>query len=219
MREGEKVSQKTVAAMMRENQLRSRTVRKYKATTNSNHNHPVQENILNQTFVAERPGQVYMSDITYVSTAEGWLYVASVMDLYSRKIVGWSASARMTKELVIQALDHAYQRQKPIGSILHHADRGSQYASHAYQKRLKDYNMVGSMSRKGNCYDNACIESFHNILKRELVYLNKFETRKSAHQAIFEYIEVFYHRQRIHSSLGYHTPDEYEKMYDRKSAS
>ena len=173
-----------VAAIMRENPLRSRTVRKYKATTNSNHDHPVQENILNQTFVAERPGQVYMSDITYVSTAEGWLYVASVMDLYSRKIVAWSAGARMTKELVIQALDQAYQRQKPIGSILHHADRGSQYASHAYQKRLKDYNMVGSMSRKGNCYDNACIESFHNILKRELVYLNQLETRKSAHQAI-----------------------------------
>ena len=217
-RQGERVAQKTVASIMRENQLRSRIVRKYKATTNSSHDHPVHDNRLNQTFIAERPGQVYMSDITYVSTVEGWLYVASVMDLYSRKIVGWSAGDRMTKELVLRALDQAYARQRPKGSILHHSDRGSQYASVEYQKRLEKYNMVGSMSRKGNCYDNACIESFHNTLKRECVYLNKFQTRKAAHQTIFEYIEVFYNRQRIHSSIGYVSPHHYETMYEARAS-
>lgn len=207
------MSQKTVANIMRENHLRSRTVRKYKATTNSKHDYPVQENVLNQEFVAKRPNEVWMSDITYVPTDEGWLYLASVMDLYSRKIVGWRIDERMTKELVIQALDTAVYRQDPIDTLLHHSDRGSQYASHDYQARLLKYNMVGSMSRKGNCYDNACIESFHSVIKRELIYLEKFETREQAKSKIFEYIEVWYNRERIHSSLGFISPVEAERRY------
>ncbi|WP_269078036.1 IS3 family transposase [Alicyclobacillus acidoterrestris] len=211
--EGERVAQKTVANIMRENGLRSRTVRKYKATTYSNHDYPVQENVLNQTFVAEQPNEVYMADITYIPTDEGWVYLASLEDLYSRKIVGWSAGARMTKELCIKALERAWERQRPTGPMLHHSDRGSQYASHDYQEKLQEYGMVGSMSRKGNCFDNACIESFHSIIKRELVYLEKFKTREQAIQRIFEYIEVWYNRERIHSSIGYLTPVEYEKKY------
>lgn len=211
--EGERAAQKTVAKIMRENGLRSRTVRKYKATTYSNHDYPVQENVLNQTFVAERPNQVFMSDITYIPTDEGWIYLASLEDLYSRKIVGWRAGARMTKELCIEALELAWERQRPTGTVLHHSDRGSQYASHDYQDKLREYKMIGSMSRKGNCFDNACIESFHSIIKRELVYLEKFKTREQAIRRIFEYIEVWYNRERIHSSIGFLTPVEYERRY------
>lgn len=181
--EGERVAQKTVAKIMWENGLRSRTVRKYKATTYSNHNYPVQENVLNQTFVAERPNRIFMSDITYIPTDEGWVYLASLEDLYSRKIVGWRAGARMTKELCLEALELAFKRQRPTETVLHHSDRGSQYASYDYQNKLGEYKMVGSMSRKGNCFDNACIESFHSILKRELVYLEKFKTRDQAIQS------------------------------------
>lgn len=211
--EGERVTQKTVAKIMRDNQLRSRTVRKYKATTYSNHDYPVQENVLNQTFVAQRPNQVYMADITYIPTDEGWVYLASVEDLYSRKIVGWRADARMTKELCIGALEQAWERQRPTGPVLHHSDRGSQYASHDYQARLRKLEMVGSMSRKGNCFDNACIESFHSIIKRELVYLEKFKTREQAIRRIFEYIEVWYNRERVHSSIGFLSPAEAERRY------
>lgn len=212
-KEGIQISQKTVCRIMKENGLISRTVKKYKATTNSRHDLPVQENILNQEFRAEAPNQVWVADITYVPTQEGWLYVASLMDLYSRKIVGWHADSRMTKKLVLTALERAYQSQKPKGTILHHSDRGSQYASQMYQEKLEQYGMVSSMSRKGNCYDNACIESFHSLLKRELVYLTRFKTRKQANQSIFEYIEFFYNRKRIHSTIGYVAPIEYERMY------
>jgi putative transposase len=213
--EGLRVSQKTVAGIMRENGLRSRTVRKYKATTNSKHNHPVHENVLNQTFRAERPNQVWMSDITYVWTTEGWLYVASIMDLFTRKIVGWKASSRMTKELVIETLEQAYEREKPEAGVLHHSDRGSQYAAKEYQKKLKEYKMVGSMSRKGNCWDNACIESFHSVIKRELIHLELYKTREQAKRDIWEYIELWYNRKRIHSSIGYYTPAQFQSMYYR----
>ncbi|WP_144530057.1 IS3 family transposase, partial [Peribacillus simplex] len=134
---------------------------KYKATTNSKHTLPVQENVLNREFTASKPNEKWVTDITYVSTGEGWLYLASVMDLFSRKIVGWHMSERMTKELVLKALQQAYGRQHPDKGLIHHSDRGSQYASLDYQKQLQIYEMTGSMSRKGNCYDNACIESFH----------------------------------------------------------
>jgi putative transposase len=173
----------------------------------------VQENVLNETFVAQRPNQVYMADITYIPTDEGWLYLAGVEDLYSRKIAGWSAGARMTKERCIQALERACGRQRTTEPVLHHSDRGSQYASHDYPDKLREYEMVGSMSRKGNCFDNACMESFHSIIKRELVYLETFKTREQAIRRIFEYIEVGYSRERIHSSIGFRTPDEYERSY------
>lgn len=211
--EGEKVSQKTVGRIMKELGLRSRTVKKYKATTNSNHSLPVQENKLNQQFVTKAPNQVWMADITYVATDEGWLYLASIMDLYQREIVGWYADKQMTKDLVLKALDRAYKRKQPKEGVLHHSDRGSQYASKDYQERLNEYKMVGSMSRKGNCYDNACIESFHSIIKKELVYLDKFKTREQAKKKIYEYIEFFYNRKRIHSSIGYFSPVQYERMY------
>jgi len=213
-RQGVRVSEKTVARIMKELGLKSRTVRKYKATTNSKHNLPVHDNVLNRQFTAQAPNQVWMADITYVPTGEGWLYVASVMDLCTRKIIGWHTSDRMTKELVLQALDKAYSRGRPKGEVLHHSDRGSQYASHEYQQRLQKYGMKGSMSRKGNCYDNACIESFHSVLKKELVYLEKFRTRKEAQSRIFEYIEIFYNRKRVHSAIGYLTPVQCEQMYD-----
>ena len=207
------ISQKTVARLMRECGLRSRTVKKCKATTNSKHSLPVHENKLNQQFTAEAPNQVWMADITYVPTKEGWLYVASIMDLYTRKIVGWQADARMTKNLVLRALDQAYKREKPTTSVLHHSDRGSQYASLEYQERLRQYKMIGSMSRKGNCYDNACIESFHRVIKRELIHLEMYQTRNQAQKRIFEYIEYFYNRNRIHSSIGYVSPLQYERTF------
>jgi putative transposase len=217
-RTGVSISQRTVARIMKEEGLKSRTVKKYKATTNSKHSHPVQENVLNQTFVATKPNEKWVADITYIPTNEGWLYVASIMDLYSRKIVGWHMGDRMTKELAIQALDQAYLRQRPLAPVLHHSDRGSQYASHDYQARLQAYNMLGSMSRKGNCYDNAVIESFHGVLKRELVYQTKFATREEAKKSLFEYIEIFYNNQRIHSATEYRSPSEFERMYYQKTA-
>jgi transposase InsO family protein len=212
-KQGVRVSDKTVSRIMKELGLISRTVKKYKATTNSKHNLPVHENVLNRQFQVAAPNTAWVADITYVPTDEGWLYLASIMDLYSRKIVGFHMDERMTKELVLKALDRAYSQQRPYGEVLHHSDRGSQYASHDYQARLKKYKMKGSMSRKGNCYDNACIESFHSVLKKELVYLEKFKTREQARKRIFEYITCFYNGKRIHSSIGHFTPNEYERMY------
>ncbi|WP_274379447.1 IS3 family transposase [Alkalihalobacterium alkalinitrilicum] len=210
---GVKVSERTVSRIMTANNWKSCTVKKYKATTNSKHKHPVSENILNRKFQVDQPNRFWVTDITYISTNEGWLYLASVMDLYSRKIVGWAMDKTMTKELVINALKMAYKRQRPKPGLIHHSDRGAQYASSEYQKLLNKYKMVGSMSRKGNCYDNACIESFHGILKRELVYQTKFRTRSKARKSILEYVEFFYNSKRIHSTLDYHTPIEFEKKY------
>lgn len=212
-KQGTKVSEKTVARIMKEFGLVSRTVKKYKATTHSKHNLPVFENELNQRFRVLAPNKTWVTDITYIPTDEGWLYLASVMDLYSRQIVGFHMDERMTKSLVLKALERAYGQQGKPKGILHHSDRSSQYASHDYQARLKEYNMKGSMSRKGNCYDNACIESFHSVIKKELIYLEKFKTRERARKRIFEYITCFYNGKRIHSSIGYHTPIEYERMY------
>lgn len=211
--EGWKVSSKTVGRYMKAMNLRSCTVKKYKATTNSKHNFPVFNNLLNQNFKVNAPNKVWVADITYIRTGEGWLYLASLMDLFSRKIVGWSVGSRMTKELVIDALDMAYKRQQPKEGLIHHSDRGAQYASHEYVDRLSELKMVGSMSRKGNCYDNACIESFHAVLKRELVYQTKFRTRKQAYDALYEYIEIEYNRIRIHSSINNMTPHNFEKRY------
>lgn len=197
---------------MTNNKWRSCTVKKYKATTNSKHQHPVCENVLDRQFKASKPNQLWVTDITYIQTNEGWLYLATVMDLYSRKIVGWAMDKTMTKELVLSALKMAYKHQKPGKGVVHHSDRGVQYASLEYQALLKKYDMVGSMSRKGNCYDNACIESFHGILKRELVYQTKYISREDAKKSMFEYIEFSYNSKRIHSTLGYQTSNEFEQM-------
>lgn len=212
------VSSKTVSRLMKEMGLKSITVRKYKATTNSKHSMPVHDNILNRQFKVLAPNTVWVTDITYIATSEGWLYLASVMDLYSRKIVGWATGPRMTRELVIDALERAYERQKPEPGLIHHSDRGSQYACSDYQERLITYKMIGSMSRKGNCYDNACIESFHSTLKKELVYQTKFRTRKQAVNEIYKYIEFYYNRGRRHSTLEYKTPHRFEQLYYERLA-
>lgn len=210
---GIKVSQKTVTRIMKAEGIRSKTVKKYKATTNSKHSLPVYPNLLNQEFQVDAPGMVWVADITYIHTSEGWLYLATIMDLYSRRILGWHMSHRMTKELVIRALKRAIGRQKPTEGLIHHSDRGSQYASHEYQEILRKHGIITSMSRKGNCYDNACIESFHGIIKRELIYRVKYLTRQKAVDDIVEYIESFYNYERIHSNNNYRSPLEKEQAY------
>lgn len=216
--EGRCVSSRTVSRLMQEMGLKSITVRKYKATTNSNHSLPIFENVLDRQFKVLAPNKVWVTDITYIGTGEGWLYLASVMDLFSRRIVGWSVGPRMTRELVLDALDQAYERRKPEPGLIHHSDRGSQYASEEYRTRLTEYGMIGSMSRKGNCYDNACIESFHSTLKKELVYQTKFRTRKQAEKELYTYIEFDYNRLRFHSTLGYKTAHQFEMNYKLKAA-
>jgi putative transposase len=213
LQEGWTVSTKTVAVLMKKMGLCSITVKKIKATTNSKHNQPIYDNVLNRKFNVIAPNLVWVTDITYIATQQGWVYLASVMDLFSRKIVGWSLGSRMTKELVLDAFDQACERQKPPPGLIHHSDRGSQYASTEYRERLRAHGMVGSMSRKGNCYDNACIESFHSIIKKELVYQTRFKTRQQAYNAVNEYIKLDYNRIRIHSSINYLTPHVCEKRY------
>jgi Transposase and inactivated derivatives len=215
--EGWVVSERLVGKLMNENALRSCVSKKFRVTTtDSNHTFPIAPNVLNQNFKTTAPNKVWVTDITYVSCREGRMYLASVMDLYTRKIVGWKLSDRMTTDLVLAALDQAYQAQKPPKGLIHHSDRGSQYASDEYRKRLKKYKMKASMSRKGNCYDNACIESFHSVLKKEFIYCTRFKTKSKAQQEMFEYIEFFYNRKRIHGSLGYVSPVRFEAMYYKK---
>ncbi|MGE7917307.1 IS3 family transposase [Lysinibacillus xylanilyticus] len=215
--EGVSVSQKTVSRIMKEEGIRSKTVKKYKATTNSKHNLPVYPNLLDQQFKVERPGQAWVADITYIWTSEGWLYLATIMELFSRRIIGWAMDERMTKELVILALKRAIRTQTPTPELIHHSDRGSQYASKEYQQVLRTNKMISSMSRKGNCYDNACIESFHSVIKRELVFHEKYKTRDQAKKSIIEYIVSFYNYKRIHSFTNYMSPIAYEKQYFKTS--
>jgi len=192
--------------------------KKFRITTDSKHNLPVAPNLLDRNFQVDRPDTVWCSDITYLWTMEGWLYLAVVIDLYSRKVVGWAMSSRMKASLVMEALSMAYWRRKPGKGLIHHSDRGVQYASHAYQDLLRRNGFIPSMSRKGNCYDNAPAESFFSTLKNELIHLRRFKTREEAKQAVFDYIEVFYNRQRRHSSLGYLTPLEFKLQFRQKEA-
>jgi len=194
---------------MRENGWQSRVIKKYKATTNSNHNLPVAENLLNREFAAERLNQKWVSDITYVATDEGWLYIAGILDLYGREIVGWAMGERMTKELVINCLKQANTRRGNPQGVLVHSDRGSQYCSNDYQKLLAKSGHICSMSRKGNCWDNAPMESFWGKLKQEWLNGKRFRTREDAKRAIFWYIEVYYKRYRLHEANGYKTPLDY----------
>jgi len=218
-REGGRISERLVGKLMQENGLYSCVSKKFRVcTTDSNHNNPIAPNVLNQEFTATAPNQKWVADITYVPCREGRLYLASVLDLYTRKIVGWRLDDRMTTDLVSDALDMAYNTQKPKNGLLHHSDRGSQYTSEAYRKKLETYSMKVSMSRKGNCYDNACIESFHSVLKKEFIYCTKFRTKEQAHQEVFEYIELFYNRKRIHGSLGYLSPERFEEQYYKRLA-
>jgi transposase InsO family protein len=200
----------TVAKIMRETGLRAKTKRRFRATTDSDHNLPVAPNRLDRSFVRQSPNEVWVSDITFIATDEGWLYLATAMDLYSRRIVGWAMGERMTSDLVISALQMAVVHRQPPRGLMHHSDRGCQYASAAFVQMLAAHGMVASMSRKGNAYDNAVMESFFGTLKRELVSFDKYATREQARKAIFEWIEVFYNRQRLHSSLSYRSPAEFE---------
>ena len=168
------------------------------------------ENTLNRQFTVDHPNRVWAGDISYVWTAEGWLYLAVVLDLYSRAVIGWAMGAWLTGDLAQQALTMAIQHRAPKAGLLHHSDRGSQYAATAYQQLLATHGIVVSMSRRGNCWDNACVESFFGTLKRELIYHRQYRTREDAKQDIFEYIEVFYNRLRRHSTLSYYSPAEFE---------
>jgi putative transposase len=204
--------QNTVAKIMKQAGIQAKTTKKFKMTTDSNHSHPVAENVLNREFDrATGPNQIWVSDITYVWTEQGWLYLACVMDLFSRKVVGWSMAPRMTKKLVMDAMDMALLQRCPGEGLLHHSDRGSQYCSEAYRKLLARNGITCSMSRRGNCWDNAAMESFFGTLKKELVHHERYRTRAEARSSIFEYIEMFYNRERLHSTLGYLSPDDFEQ--------
>ena len=209
--QGHRVSENTVARLMRQSGLRATTARKFRHTTDSNHRLPVAQNVLDRQFEASGPNEKWVSDITYVWTDEGWLYLAAVEDLYSRKVVGWSLGERLTSELVNEALRMAIGRQLPMVDLLAHSDRGSQYASGSYQRLLASRGITCSMSRKGNCWDNAPMESFFATLKKELVHQERYATREEARQSLFEYIEVFYNRVRRHSAIGYQSPTRFEE--------
>jgi putative transposase len=210
IKRGHEVGENRIARLMRVEGIRAKTVKKWRATTQSNHPLPVAENTLNRQFTVEAPNRVWAGDITYVWTAEGWLYLAVVLDLYSRAVIGWAMGARLTGDLAQDALTMALQHRTPTTGLLHHSDRGSQYAATRYQHLLTTHGLTPSMSRRGNCWDNACVESFFGTLKRELVYHRQYRTRDEATQDIFEYIEVFYNRLRRHSTLGYYSPAEFE---------
>jgi transposase InsO family protein len=209
---GHCVGENRVARLMRAAQIRAKSARKWRATTKSSHRLPVAENTLKRAFSVRQPDRLWAADISYVWTAEGWLYLAVVLDLYSRAVIGWAMGERLTTELATEALTMALWRRKPTGTLLHHSDRGIQYAAGDYQRLLAKHGIACSMSRKGNCWDNAVVESFFHTLKVELVHHRRYLTRGEARQDIFEWIEVFYNRQRRHSTLGYRSPAEFEAM-------
>ncbi len=208
---GYRVGRNKTRKLMKEAGVKVKHKKKYKVTTNSNHKQPVFDNLLEREFAVEKPDQVYASDITYIWTQEGWLYLAVVIDLYSRKVVGWSMSSRMKAQMVCDALKMAIWQRRPQAGLIHHSDRGSQYASKEFRKLLTLHNFNGSMSKKGDCWDNAVVESFFGTLKQERVQWKSYQTRHEAQQDILEYISVFYNNQRMHSYLGYRSPAEFEK--------
>lgn len=212
--QGESVCENTVAKLMREQEIRAKNKPKFiPRTTDSEHLQPIAENLLDRQFTAAEPDKKWVADITYIPTDEGWLYVAAVLDLFSRMIVGWSMADHMETQLVDDALSMALARRDPQDGLLHHSDRGSQYASDAYTHRLNQNGITLSMSGKGDCWDNAAMESFWATLKTELVHHERYATRDQARAAIFEYIEVFYNRRRLHSSLGYMSPEAFEARH------
>jgi putative transposase len=208
--EGESCSKNRVARIMRKAGIRAKTKRKFKATTDSRHSFPVAPNLLNQNFETDAPNRIWAGDISYIPTDEGWLYLAVLMDLYSRKIIGWSMGKRITRQLVINALKMAIGSRYECQGAIHHSDRGSQYACNDYQQILKEHDVICSMSRKGNCYDNAVVESFFHSLKTEWVNHHRYRTREEARCSLFDYIENFYNHKRRHSVLNYMNPHEYE---------
>lgn len=226
-REGISCSESRVSRLMREDGICARRHKRFKTTTNSKHDLPVSSNLLlcnpnipqrdsklhRRNFSPKKPNRVWAGDITYIWTKEGWLYLAMVIDLFSRSVVGWSMDKQMTSQLVVHALSMAIKRRKPSPGIIFHSDRGAQYASNQFQSLLARHGIYGSMSRKGNCWDNAVSESFFGSLKTELVAHQKYLTRSQARQSIFYYVEMFYNRRRLHSTLGYRSPREFEETY------
>ncbi len=205
-------SKNRVARLMRKNGVMAKMKRKFKVTTHSRHRHPVADNLLQQKFTTAGANKVWVSDITYIWTSEGWLYLCAILDLFSRRIIAWGVSERLTSNLVTDALLQAIWHRKVEKGILFHSDRGSQYASSACRDTLKKHGLIQSMSGKGNCYDNAVMGSFFHTLKTEMVYFERFRTRSEAKRCIFEYIEVFYNRQRKHSAINYKSPVDFENM-------
>jgi len=211
--EGIAIGRRTVTRLMQELGLSGISGRKRVRTTISDPSHPVADNVLNRDFTAQRPNQRWVTDITAIDTDEGPVYLAAIEDLFSRKVVGWAMDDHMETSLVLRALDAAITSRRPGAGLLHHSDRGCQYTSHAYRQYLADHAMEVSMSRRGNCHDNACAESFWGRLKVECLYRTHFATRAAARFAVFHYIEVFYNRTRRHSALGYLSPDAYEAAH------
>ena len=209
--DGQTVSRNTVAKLMRQERIRAKTKRRFvPRTTDSRHHQPVARNLLDRNFAAPGPNRKWVADITYVPTEEGWLYLAAVLDLFSRKIVGWAMADHLQTDLVSDALHMALAQRQPGDGLLHHSDRGVQYASDDYQQLLTAHGITVSMSGKGDCWDNAVMESFWATLKTEWVHQQQFQSRQQAKASIFEYIEVFYNRNRLHSSLGYVSPESFE---------
>lgn len=204
----------TVAKVMKAQGVRAKSVRRFVRTTDSNHRLPVAENVLDRDFSPTRPNAAWAMDITYIPTLEGWLFLALVVDLFSRRIVGWAMAATMTSRLVVDALEMAVRQRGAAAGLVAHSDRGSQYASDHYQSELRRHGMVGSMSGVGQCWDNAVVESTFGSLKRELVHHERYTTRDEAKASVFEYVEVFYNRVRRHSTLGYVSPAEYERTHN-----
>lgn len=212
---GYPLSRQKAKKLMKEAGVQVRHRKKYKVTTDSNHQQPVFENVLNRQFDVAQPDQAYVGDITYIWTQEGWLYLAVMIDLYSRKVVGWSMSTRMKSALVCDALTMAIWNRQPEAGLICHSDRGSQYASKRYCKLLSSNGFIGSMSRKGNCWDNSVAESFFGSLKQERVQWQNYQTRYEAQQDILDYIAMFYNKTRLHSYLDYVSPNDYEQQFNQ----
>lgn len=210
-REGLSIGHNRVARLMSEHELGARPAKKYRGTTDSSHQEPVAENLLNRQFQVAEPNKVWAGDIIYLPTAEGWMYLAVVLDLHSRAVVGWALSTTLHTGVVLEALMMALLRRRPAKGLLFHSDRGAQYCSGDFRNAAAHHGLIQSMSRKGNCWDNSVVESFFKTLKQELLQGKAFTTREEARRRIFEYIEVFYNRVRLHSSLGYCSPAEYER--------
>jgi putative transposase len=207
------VGKERVRKLMQRHGIKARSKRKFVVTTDSKHNLPIAPNLLERNFAPDAPNQVWSSDITYIATDEGWLYLTGVIDLFSRQVVGWSMRDNMQTNVVTDALRMAWFRRRPEPGLIFHSDRGSQYCSHDYQAFIADMKAVSSMSRKGNCWDNAPMESWFNSLKNERVFHRRYETRDEARADLFDYIEVFYNRKRRHSGLGYDIPSEFHSAW------
>lgn len=215
--DGQQVGRKRVARLMQEEGLEGQRKRRFRVTTDSKHSHPVAENELNRNFTASAPNKVWVTDITYIWTREGWMYLAAILDLFSRRVVGWSMDSYLDRMLALDALGMALKTRRPEAGLIHHSDRGVQYASKEYRRQLRKRGIVCSMSRKGDCWDNAVAESFFSTLKAELVHRNDYVSRAQARASVFEYIEAFYNGRRRHSALGYVSPVEHESAAARRA--